>query len=164
HAALALFLACLPALLGPGGCGHTRPHNDLTFSFYGDPEFRWQHVGRLLLLPLVNESAYPEAADQMRRPARPELPQLGGGEGVVTPPDVAQRFARLVRDGGRFDERELIDLARVAGADAIVAGTLSHYTPYFRPRIGLTLQAISPDLGRVVASVDGLWDTNNLDV
>jgi hypothetical protein len=47
------------------------------------------------------------------------------------------------------------------GANVVITGTVSHLSPYFRPRIGLTLQAISPDVGRVVASVDGLWDSNS---
>lgn len=156
---------CFLALLVLGGCcSQPKPRPDLNFSYYHNPEFRWRHVARVLVLPVVNESATPEATDQMRRSLTAELQQLGRFEVVQTPPEVAARFARAVRDGGRFDEAELIDLARCASADVILSVSLSHYSAYFRPRIGLTVQAISPDVGKVVASVDGLWDSNNLAV
>jgi hypothetical protein len=151
-------------LLLIAGCSQPKPRPELNFSYYNSPEFHWRHVGRVLLLPVVNESATPEATEQMRAALNAELQQLGLFEVVSTPPDAAARLARSVRDGGRFDEAEVIALARCANADAVVAITLSHYSPYYRPRIGLSAQAISPDLGKVVSSVDGLWDSNNLAV
>ena len=42
--------------------------------------------------------------------------------------------------------------------DGILVGAITQYHPYPPPRIGMTLQLISPYEAVVVASVDGLWD------
>src|SRR5262249_23425758 len=68
---------------------------------------------------------------------------------------------RVVRENGRFNEAVLVQLARCYRADLIVMGTVSQYSPYTLPRVGLVLQVISPGDGVVVASVDGLWDASS---
>jgi hypothetical protein len=157
-----LYVPLLAAML-VGGCAHHQrniappPPN---FSYYNAPDFRWDAVARVVILPIVNETAHPQAGDEMQRILNASIQQMGMFEIVSIPPPVAERLARQVRETGRFNEVEVIELARCTGAHAVIAGTLSHFSPYYRPRVGLTLHAISPDLGRVVGSVDGLWDAN----
>ena len=55
----------------------------------------------------------------------------------------------------------MLDLAKLTRADVIVFPTITQYSPYPRPRLGLILQAVSPLDGKVIASVDGLWDTTD---
>jgi hypothetical protein len=52
----------------------------------------------------------------------------------------------------------MVQLARAFRADGILVGAVTHYQPYSPPRIGMTLQLVSPSQAVVVASVDGLWD------
>ncbi len=156
------WLALLACLLG--GCAHAPPRQDITFSYYHAPDFPWQQVARVVVLPPANETPQPQATEEIHRALHAELQQLGLFEVVPVPPPLSLRLVQQVRETGRFNEADIVELARCTGANVILAVTLSHYSPYFRPRIGLTLQAISPDLGRVVASVDGLWDCNNLSV
>lgn len=135
-----------------------------TASRFRHPGFAWARVARVVVLPLVNETAHPQAGEEVRRQLTAELQQLGLFEAVPAPPGMTEAVARRVRDSGRFSEDDLVLLARCGGADVILLGTLGHYSPYTRPRIGLTLHAISPDLGQAVASVDGLWDSVDHDV
>ncbi|MBY0232934.1 MAG: hypothetical protein K2W96_26930 [Gemmataceae bacterium] len=155
----------LPALLA--GCAHRSapppppPPPPPPFSCYNAPDFHWGAVSRVAILPLNNETSHPQAADDLRQALHASFQQMGVSEVVAVPPPLAARLARQVRETGRFDEAEAIQLARCTGAHVVIAGTLSHFSPYNRPRIGLTLHALSPDLGRVVASVDGLWDATS---
>lgn len=150
--------------LGLAGCGNLPTCPEPNVSRYHNPAFSWRRVARLVVMPLVNESPQPQAGEEVRRSLHAELQQLGLFEAVPAPSELGESVSRHVRDGGRFSEAEMVALARCGAADVILVGTLTHYSPYQRPRIGLTLQAISPDLGKVVASVDGLWDATDHDV
>ena len=69
------------------------------------------------------------------------------------------KLASFAHQGGRFDEGVAVDIARTTRADALVYLTVTQYSPYPRPRMGVTVQAVAPFAGKVAASVDGLWDT-----
>ncbi len=120
--------------------------------------FDWNGVARVLLLPLVNESPFPRAAEEVRSALAAEFQSLGRFEVVSSPCGPDGELVGPARLGGRFDEAALLDLARAARAEVIVLGTLTQYHPYPPPRVGLSLQAISPFDAAAVASVDGLWD------
>lgn len=129
-----------------------------TASQYHADTFSWAAVSRVLVLPVLNESAHTRAGDEVGRALSIELQQLGRFEVVAPPAGHDARLAAQVHRGGRFDEAVMLDLAHAARADVILHGTVTTYSPYPRPRLGLVLQAVSPAEGKVVASVDGLWD------
>ncbi len=145
-------------LLATAGCQHAQPVPEPTFSYYHAPGLDWARVNRVLLLPLDNESTVNVAPEQVRRALAAELQQAGLFEVVPAPPDVYARLSAKIRYNGRFNEAVMIELARCARADLIVLGTISQYSPYRLPRLGLVLQVVSPADAVVVASVDGLWD------
>lgn len=120
--------------------------------------FDWSAVGRMLILPLANETAYYPAAEEFRDALAAELQALGRFEVVRAPCDAPGCLVQDVRLGGRFNEAALIELARVFRAEVIVLGTITQYSPYPPPRLGLSVQAVSPFDAVVVASADGLWD------
>lgn len=142
----------------------TPPGCEPVYSQYHHDAFRWQDVGRVLVLPFANESAYTRADDEIARALRAELQQLGRFEVVAAPPDDIARLSDRIHRGGRFDEDTMLQLARAFNADIVLHGTITHYSPYPRPRVGIVLQAVSPVEGKVVASVDGLWDANHLPI
>jgi nucleotide-binding universal stress UspA family protein len=154
-----------PALLLVAvGCHHTPPRVEPTFSYYHAPGLEWEKVSRVLVLPLDNESSFNQVPEQVRRALASEFQQAGRFEVVPAPPDVWAAVSSQVRQNGRFNEAVMIELARAARADLIVVGTVSQYSPYRLPRLGLTLQVVSPADAVVVASVDGLWDSTRLDI
>ncbi|MBX9625104.1 MAG: hypothetical protein K2X82_14960 [Gemmataceae bacterium] len=135
------------------------PPGPPTFSQYHLPGWDWTRVDRVLVLPLLNESAYTRADEEVRRALTSELQQLGRFEVIAAPPDDQGRLSQAVHRSGRFDEALLLEIGRSARADVVVAATITHYSPYPRPRLGLVVQAVAPLRAKVAASVDGLWDT-----
>jgi hypothetical protein len=118
-------------------------------------------VDRVLVLPFLNESPYTRAAEEVRAAFTAQLQREGRFEVVAAPPDDHAVLAAAVHRGGRFDEAAMLALARKTSADVVVHGIVTHYSPYPRPRMGLILQAIGPREAKVVASVDGVWDTTD---
>ncbi len=159
-------VAAVTAALAVAGCAflngtkrisNKRPEPP-TFSQYHLDGWEWERVDRVLVLPVLNESQYTRAGDEVRAAFTSEFQRLGRFE-VVSAPDDKALLALQIHRGGRFDEGAMLDLARHTSADVIVHVIVTHYSPYPRPRIGLVVQAVGPQEAKVVASVDGLWDT-----
>jgi hypothetical protein len=117
-------------------------------------------VNRVLVVPVVNETAFPRVGDEVKEALVAEMQQLGRFEVVPAPPDAPDCLGLQVRDGGCFDERLVVALARMHRADVIIAGTVTHCGPYAPQQLGVVFQAISPAGAVVVASIDGLWDSS----
>jgi len=155
------------SLLVLAGCRTARPAADQPAIFpsggqvisqFHQPGFKWATVNRVLILPVHNQTTYPEAPAEVRRALAAELQKLGRFEVVSPDPDYPDTHARVVHVNGHFDEAEMIALAHEFNADIIVHVAMTQYEPYTRPRLGLVIQAVSPREAKVVASVDGLWD------
>jgi hypothetical protein len=155
------------ALAGAAGCllfdKHKAgpPPEPATFSQYHLDGWSWGHVDRVLVLPFLNESEYTRAGDEVRISLATELQREGRFEVIGAPADDRAVLAVQIHRGGRFDEAAMLDLAHTTKADVVVHGIITQYSPYPRPRIGLVIQAIGPQQAKVVASVDGLWDTTD---
>jgi hypothetical protein len=132
-----------------------------TFSQYHLSTWNWAPVDRVLVLPFLNESPYTRAADETRAAFNSEFQRLGRFEIIAAAPDDHARLAAQIHRGGRFDEVALLELARQTSADVIIHAVLTQYSPYPRARIGIVVQAVGPHEAKVVASVDGLWDTTD---
>jgi hypothetical protein len=165
HAAV-LLLACLTAV----GCEHWHsgrvvppPGCDPHYSQYHLDTFQWTTVSRVLVLPFANEAGG-IVEDEINRSFRAELQQLGKFEVVAACPDDLVKFSVDIHKGGRFREDAMLALAKVFSADVIIHGTVTEYSPYPRPRIGIVIQAVAPHEAKVIASVDGLWDANHLPI
>lgn len=139
----------------------TPPPQPPTFSQYHLPGFNWANVDRVLVLPFLNESQHTRAGEDVRAALTSQLQRLGRFEVVSAAGDERDVFAAQIHRGGRFDELALLALAKRTSADVVVHGIVTHYSPYPRPRLGLILQAVGPLEAKVVASVDGMWDTTD---
>jgi hypothetical protein len=117
-----------------------------------------------VILPFFNETETSRVAEQVQQGLLGELQRLGRFEVVPAPADDQAVLSACVRRGGRFDEAVLLHIARISCADVVVHGIVTHYQLHPRPRLGLVVQAVAPGEGKVVASVDGLWDTTDATV
>jgi hypothetical protein len=159
-AALAVAAGC--QLFGLEPIRRKRPPAPPTFSLYHQENWDWGRVDRVLVLPFLNNAPIPpRTARDIQAALTSKLQELGQFEVVSAPEDDQGLLTRPVHRGGRFDEAVMLDLGRAARADVIIAGTVTHYSAYPRQRLGLVLQGIGPREGKVVASVDGLWDTTD---
>jgi hypothetical protein len=163
--ALAVLLASLTAgcccLFDKGALLHRRAPQPATFSQYHQEGWQWERVDRVLVLPFLNESDYTRAGTEVRAAFTSQFQRMGRFEVVNAAPDDKAALAAQIHRGGRFDELAMLELARSTSSDVIVHGIVTHYSPYPRPRMGLILQAVSPQQGKVIASVDGVWDTTD---
>jgi hypothetical protein len=134
-----------------------------TFSQFHQDGWAWSGVNRILVLPILNESPHTRAGDEVRAALTSELQRQGRWEVVAAAPDDRAVLAAQIHRNGRFDEAAMLLLAQGTGADVIVHGIVTQYSPagYGPPRLGLILQAVAPEEAKVVASVDGLWDTTD---
>jgi hypothetical protein len=160
-AALALVAGC--CLFEKGKLRREPKPQPPTFSQYHLEGWDWGSVDRVLVLPFLNESeiTQPRVAEEIRAAFRSELQQMGRFEVIPAAPDDKATLAVQIHRGGRFDEEAMLALARTTSADVVVHGIITHYSPYPRPRLGIVLQAVSPEQAKVVASVDGVWDTTD---
>lgn len=137
------------------------PPGPPTFSQYHLDGFDWGGVDRVLVLPLLNESPHTRAGREVADALGSELQRLGRFEVVAAPPDDQGRLSGVVHRSGRFDEALLLEIGKTARADVVVQATVTQYSPYPRPRLGLVVQAVAPLRAKVAGSVDGLWDTTD---
>lgn len=164
-----MLTAAVLALATLAGCELLERHRDKhrpqpgppTFSQYHLEGWQWERVGRVVVLPFRNESQYTRAGEEAREAFVAEMQKVGRFEVIPTAQDDRAYLAAVSRCGGRFDEALLFDIAKATSADVVVYGVVTNYSPYPRPRIGLVLQAVGPEEAKVVASVDGLWDTTD---
>lgn len=158
------------------GCELLQKHRDKnkplpgppTFSQYHLEGWQWDRVARVVVLPFRNETGftrnepgYARIGEEAREAFIAELQKVGRFEVVPTALDDRAYLAALSRCGGRFDEALLFDIAKATSADVVVYGVVTNYSPYPRPRLGLVIQAVGPEEAKVVASVDGLWDSTD---
>jgi Peptidoglycan-synthase activator LpoB len=144
-------------LVPPPGC-------EPVYSQYHSEQFQWSGVSRVLILPFANESSHTRADEEISKALRAELQQLGRFEVVAAPHDDVARLSEQIHRNGRFSEDAMIQLGKMHNADVVVHGAITQYSPYPRPRIGIVIQAVSPYEGKVISSVDGLWDANHLPI
>jgi hypothetical protein len=137
------------------------PPPPITYSQYHHETWTWDSVARVVVLSPRNESGFTRAAQEFQRALTSELQRLGRFEVIAAPFDDQAQFATLTHQSGRFNEATLLAIAGETGADLIVLPTITQYSPYPRPRLGIVLQAVSPQDGKVVASVDGVWDSTD---
>ncbi len=157
-------------LLLSAGCGWLSqspllPRNQLpppppvTYSTFRQPGWEWADVARVVVFTPHNESEYTRTDSEFHTALTAELQRLGRFEVVAAPPDEQAALSQVAHRGGSFDQRVLLDIAKRTRADVVVFVSVTQYSPYPRPRMGVVIQAVAPAEGKVIASVDGLWDT-----
>lgn len=137
------------------------PPPPVTYSTYRHDGWTWDGVGRVVVLTPRNESAYTRADAEFQAALTAELQRLGRFEVVAAPLDEHANLSTVIHRGGTFDEGVMLDIARRTRADVVVFPTVTQYSPYPRPRMGVVLQAVAPAAGKVIGSVDGLWDSTD---
>jgi hypothetical protein len=137
------------------------PPPPVTYSTYRHDAWDWGGVARVVVLTPRNESAHTRADAEFQAALTSELQRLGRFEVVAAPPDEHANLSTVAHRSGGFDEATMLGVARTTRADVVVFTTITQYSPYPRPRMGVVVQAVAPAAGKVIGSVDGLWDTTD---
>jgi hypothetical protein len=114
-----------------------------------------------LLVPLANETAFPQAPEQIRNALAAELQSIGQVEVVVPSCDGDACLSQIVHSCGAFDESAMLAAARAFHIDTVLVGTVTQFKPYAPQCVGLSLRLISPPAASIIASLDGLWDARD---
>ncbi len=145
-----------------GGCTSTpAPPTIFTFSHFRANSLESAPVRRVLLLPMSNETQFPYVEQEIGDALATELRAAGLFEVVMGADDAEQPCAWTLRTSGTFDERQLIELAERYQVDAVLYGSVTNYSPYWPPRVGVNLQLVGTHEAVALASVDGLWDARD---
>lgn len=160
---LILGVACSIASGCAKPCPPPAPQMPVCHQFQA-PGFNWASIRRILLVPLENESTYPQATFEFQESLAARMQCSGRFEVVLASHETQCACRDTVRANGRFDEHDLLEIADDYNADAILFATITQYQPYTPPRVGLSLRLISPGNAAVIASVDGLWDSRDRSV
>ena len=150
------------SLLVVSGCkSHQSTNFGPPFSSFRAPELPHGVVRRVALVPLDNMTNMSDVHLEFTRVLAGELNTAGMFDIVSIPWQEISNPILSPPATGRYDERFLAQLGRKYGVDAAILGRVSQYHPYWPPRIGVVLHMVDVRDGRVLASVDGIWDSRN---
>jgi hypothetical protein len=152
------------ALLGAMAalCGCSAPPAPVC-SYLSSPA-ELHRINRAALLELGDDSSHPFVAKEItedllralqeRRLFRVELLRsTDPGFGAIT-----------LRPDGRFTLQEMKQLRELLDCDAVLVGSLSSFQQFPRMQMGLRLTLLDLRNGKVIWSVDNVWDTRDRDV
>jgi hypothetical protein len=157
---------CLPLFLAPG-CTWLSPRQDQPpppCSYYHAANFSAAMGQRVLLMPLANDSPFPQAPERVGIALAAELQTVGQVEVVLAPCDCDDCLSQVVHTQGSFNETAVLAMAHALHVDTVLTGDITQYQPYAPQRLGLSLRLISPAAGTIIASLDGLWDVRDKNI
>src|SRR5262245_35653307 len=108
-----------------------------------EPQFHnpFPQLNRVAVLPFYNQSAEPTVdGEQVAVAYYNELQLIPGFE--VMPVGVAKRMLEAAATANGNEPRSGVDfqgLARLMGVDAVIVGSITEYSPYYPPRMGLSV-------------------------
>lgn len=152
HAALAAMLLCV----ANGGCA-LWPDRVVEAQFHNP----FPQIYRVAVLPFFNQSAEPTVdGDAVAMAYYNELQAIPGFE--VMPVGVTkQMLAASIAASGREPHSgvEFQRLARQMGVDAVLVGSITEYSPYYPPRMGLAVDwyAANPSFHPIPAGYGLPW-------
>ncbi len=129
-------------------------------SMHADPP-DGRPLRRVAMLPVHNETAWPDAARVVGEALDRQLAMRGRFEVLPLPPDLREsRRFEPARPAGVVSKEVLVLAARRAQADAVLFTTVTRYHPYEPVVIGVKVDLVSTGTGDVVWAADAIWDSS----
>jgi hypothetical protein len=155
-------LLLIVALAALGGC--TQPPARAPICAYLSSPAELHRLTRVMFMELADQAAQPNVARdvaddilralQERRLFRVELLRSTDPRVSAVPP----------RPDGRFTIAEMKRLQDGLGCDAVLVGAMTSFQQYPRMQIGLRLALLDLKAGKVIWSIDNVWDTRDRDL
>ncbi len=173
-AGLAVFLIAITALpgcqhfcwVGVAGIGGQEVEAIPTvqkFSSFVSPRFTAQPPRRVVIVPTGNSSGRFNAPKKFSSALAAEI-RMGGIFEVVEPQHVQ---CKSTVDGilaGRFDEREMVELARTYSCDAVMFVRVNQLQGHWPLKASVTAAMVDANEAVVVFAIDGNWNTADRDI
>ncbi|MBN1916615.1 MAG: hypothetical protein JW889_01795 [Verrucomicrobia bacterium] len=166
----AFWIVLIGAAVLQGGCSerarnravlHFEPQHAIT-NWSRDTRFEQLGIRRVAVMPFIDRSRYAAASTQLTESFVSELRKARRFD--VTESRVDEPLAQLTAARGSFDAVKVRLLGETLNVDAVVVGEITEYRPYRPLAIGLRIVMVDTRSGRVVWTVDEMFDTDELAV
>jgi len=140
------------------GCIGSKKYNPDTAYYFLSPNKDLRDLGRIVLLELANESAYPKVSSDVTDALYGAMQKIQVF-GITSIRHSDQRWQNLQL--GRFDDYTLEQLSAMhksLKADAVLRGTVTRYEPFPHLVIGLRLELIDLSDGQLLWALEQIWD------
>ncbi len=141
------------------GCSIYRAPMPAADYYYLSPDADMSEVGKVVLVQLRNNSAYPQISPDVTRALYEEIQkkQLYSFR-VIPETDPQWRSLNLDLDS-ISEPKQLFLAAKTLQCDAIMTGNITEYTPYPHMVLGLRLKMIRCVDGQLLWAFEQVWDT-----
>jgi len=140
------------------GCIGSKRHNPETAYYYLNPHKDLKDLGRVALLELANESAYPKISSDVTDGLYGAI-QKRQVFGIMVVRQNDPRWQNLQL--GKFDDYTLEQLAAIhktLKADAVLRGTVTRYEPFPHLILGLRMELTDLTDGQLLWAAAQIWD------
>ena len=157
-----ILLMTLVMLLIPG-CSLKMKKNDpiapLEYYRFGDLDLR--SIGRVVMFEMNNLSTNQKLDKELTTALSEEIrkKQIFGLD-TLYPEDPEWKRLGISKDFD-FSMKELSDIQKKLGVDAVMYGKIVHYRPYPRNSIALNLKMIDCATGELLWAIDQVWDSTD---
>jgi len=152
-------LACLA--LGLGGCTLREPAPDI--GYYLGPARRIARIRRVVFIELGGEGDDRQVAADMTAALYEALRGQGLFRVQLLRRDDPHCQGLPLEDGARPTPKQLAEMRKTLGCNAVLIGSVSGFRPFPRMKLGLDLRLLDLTSGTLVWGVDHVWDTTDRD-
>ncbi len=153
-----IFLVLPILVLGCGGPGFFPPRSDY---YYLNPNKDLSAIGRVALVELANDSAFPQiSADVTEALFQALQKKQVFGLTLVRQHDPAFRSLQLDANT-EYTFEQLSVIRKTLKCDAVLIGTVTGFKPYPHMSIGLRLKLIDLADGQILWALEQIWDTTD---
>lgn len=146
-------------ILAVAGCVISRAPVPTADYYYLNPNANLSTVGKVVLVPLKNNSVYPQISPDVTKALFEEIQKRQRFSFKVIQPDDPQWKSLQLDMDSKLQTDKLLLASKTLNCDAIMAGTITEYTPYPHLVLGLRLQIIKCSDKAVLWGFEQVWDT-----
>jgi hypothetical protein len=141
------------------GCIGSKRHNPETAYYYLNPHKDLKDLGRVALLELANESAYPKISSDVTDGLYGAIQKRQVyGIMVVRQNDLDGRICSWGKFAQDYTLEQLAAIHKTLKADAVLRGTVTRYEPFPHLILGLRMELTDLTDGQLLWAAEQIWD------
>lgn len=143
------------------GCGLYESHTPSAGHYYLNPHKDLDTVGRIALVELSNDSAYPRISSQATEALFQSLQKKQiFGLAIVRQHDPVWRNFQLDLNTA-YTLEQLSAMRKTLNCDAVLVGAVTEFKPYPHMAIGLRLKIVDLTDGQLLWALEQVWDATD---
>ncbi len=161
HSPAALAALALAVLFAGCVCEEPVHHR---VGHYVDPSGDLATLDRVALLALGDATDHPRVAEDMTDALYAAVVDRRLFHVALVFPEAGNCPAPLPPHRETYTLRDLAEMRRALGTDAVLLGNVRQFAPWPRMRIGLYLRLLDLRTGRLLWAIDHVWDASEEDI